>query len=437
MKTVKTKTMILIIMIPLIILLIPGIVFGDDGSGIDASDTAWMLIATALVMLMLPGLAFFYGGMARRQHTLGTMMHSIFALGLLTIQWIVIGYSLSFGGDIGYFIGNLDYLFLNDVPIDQAAEGTTIPALLFVAFQGMFAIITPALITGAFAERMKFSAYIVFMLLWATLVYDPICHWVWGGGWLGNLELLGFSEGAAALDFAGGTVVHISSGISGLIAALYIGKRMGYPEQTMLPHNVPFTVLGAGLLWFGWFGFNAGSALSSGDGAALAFITTHIAAGVGAVSWAIVEKIVNKKVSMIGVASGVVAGLVGITPAAGYVGPMAAVAIGAMAGVGCYLAVLLKQKLGYDDSLDAFGVHGVGGTIGALATGIFAAYGGGQASLEQFGIQALSVGATIIYAVVVTFILLFALDKIMGLRVTDAAESEGLDRSLHGEAAYH
>src|SRR5690349_16925502 len=328
---------------------------------IDSGHTAWMLISTALVMLMVPGLALFYGGMVQGKNVLSTFMHSFFALGIITLQWVLFGYTLAFGPTHGGFIGGLDYAFLDGV----YKEGGDIPQLLFMMYQGMFAIITPALIAGAFAERMKFSAYCVFTLAWATLVYDPLAHWVWGpDGWLVK---------RGALDFAGGTVVHLSSGVSALVCAILIGKRLGYPKKKHAPHNLTMTILGAGLLWFGWFGFNGGSALASNGLAALAFANTHLAAAAGAVAWGLVEAMRYKKVTMLGVASGLVAGLVGITPAAGFVSPMAAIIIGIAAGVVCYGGVMLKGRFGYDDALDAFGVHGVGGALGALLTGVFAA----------------------------------------------------------------
>ncbi len=409
-------------------------------------DTAWLLLSCALVMLMVPGLALFYGGMVKSKNVLSTFMHSFFALGIITVQWVVIGYSLAFGESNGGFIGGLDMAFLQvplmkHLSVDDAGVWSTAslatPGLAFMMFQGMFAIITPALISGAFAERMKFSAYVVFTLAWATLVYDPLAHWVWAsGGWL-------FKKGA--LDFAGGTVVHLSSGVSALLVAIMIGKRRGYPERGHTPHNLTMTVLGAGLLWFGWFGFNAGSALSANGTAALALTNTHIAAATGALGWAAVEMIRMKKVTMLGVASGLVAGLVGITPAAGFVEPTAALAIGGLAGAICYGGVMLKSKFGYDDSLDAFGVHGVGGIAGALLTGVFAkdyltadGVGGGLLSGETavFMVQLIGVGAALAYAVGVTFVILKVIDLTIGLRVDADVEDEGLDGTLHGEAGY-
>lgn len=396
---------------------------------IDTADTAWMLISCALVLLMTPGLALFYGGMVHSKNVLSTFMHSFVALGLMTLQWIVFGYSLAFGSSNGGIIGSFDHAFLDGVGLTPRADlGTTIPHLLFMAFQMMFAVITPALISGAFAERLKFSTYVVFSLLWATLVYDPVCHWVWHPeGWL-------FKRGA--LDFAGGTVVHMTAGFSALVFAIVLGKR----KRPSPPHNLTMTLLGAGLLWFGWFGFNAGSAVAANGLAALALVNTHIAAALGAVSWAIVEYAKQGKATALGVASGLVAGLVCITPAAGFVSPMSAAVLGAIAGVVCFGGVLLKSKFGYDDALDAFGVHGVGGLLGALLTGVFASATWNSAvtntGVELFMEQAIGAGATALYSIVVTFVLLKVLDATMGLRVDEDAEREGLDINLHGEQGY-
>jgi Amt family ammonium transporter len=400
--------------------------------GINSGDTAWLLVSTALVMLMTPGLALFYGGMVQGRNVLSTFMHSFFALGIVSIQWVLLGYSLSFGATHHGLVGGLEFVGLRGVGME--AHGT-VPHVLFMAYQGMFAIITPALISGAYAERMKFSAYCLFTLLWSTLVYDPIAHWVWGpGGWL---------AARGALDFAGGTVVHVSSGVSALIVALVIGKRLGYPTARRPPHNLTMTVIGAGLLWFGWFGFNAGSALAANGQAALALINTHLAAAAGALAWGAVEARRLRKVTMLGVASGLVAGLVGITPAAGFVGPLPAIAIGLLAGVVCYGGVMLKSRFGYDDALDAFGVHGVGGALGALLTGVFAAKLWGapadglvRGGLGVFATQALGLGATVVYAVVVCFALLKLVDVTVGLRVAKDEEREGLDAVLHGESGY-
>ena len=398
---------------------------------INQADTAWLMVSCALVMLMTPGLALFYGGMVGSRNVLSSFMHSFIALGLVTLQWVVIGYSLAFGSDVGGgFLGGTEFAFLQGVGLEPQ-EGSTIPHILFMAFQMMFAIITPALISGAIAERMKFSAYVVFILLWATLVYDPICHWVWGpDGWLGA---------RGALDFAGGTVVHLSSGAAALVCALVLGRR----KRPGPPHNLTLTLLGAGMLWFGWFGFNAGSALAANDNAALALVNTHLAAGAAAVAWAILEWVKQGKPTALGVASGLVAGLVCITPAAGFVGPMSAVLMGLAAGPVCYGAVMLKGKLGYDDALDAFGIHGVGGALGAVLTGVFAAaaWGGTDGLIggnsELFIENILGVVAAAAYSVLVTLVLLKVIDATIGLRVSSDEEIEGLDTNLHGEEGYH
>ncbi|MCZ6805618.1 MAG: ammonium transporter [Deltaproteobacteria bacterium] len=398
---------------------------------LNQADTAWLMVSCALVMLMTPGLALFYGGMVSEKNVLSSAMHSFIALGIITIQWVVIGYSLAFGSDAGGgFIGGLEYAFLNGVGLEPQ-EGSTIPHILFMAFQMMFAIITPAIISGAIAERMKFSAYVLFILLWATLVYDPICHWVWGpDGWLGA---------RGALDYAGGTVVHLSSGTAALMCALVIGRR----RRPGPPHNLTLTLIGAALLWFGWFGFNAGSALAANDNAALALVNTHLAAGVAAFAWAVAEWVKQGKPTALGVASGLVAGLVCITPAAGFVSPIASVFMGLAAGLVCYGAVLAKNKLGYDDALDAFGIHGVGGALGAILTGALAsaAWGGTNGwfhgDIQPFIENVLAVGAVAAYSFVVTFVILKAIDLTIGLRVTDDQESEGLDTNLHGEEGYH
>ncbi|RMF25006.1 MAG: ammonium transporter [Deltaproteobacteria bacterium] len=403
---------------------------------VSAGDTAWVLVSSALVLLMTPGLALFYGGMVRSKNLLATLMHSFFAMGLVTVQWVVIGYSLAFAPG-NALVGGLDFAFLHGVGSAPASPDATIPHSVFMIFQGMFAIITPALISGAFAERIKFRAYVLFVLLWATLVYDPVCHWVWGPrGWLG-------ADGRGALDFAGGTVVHINSGVAALAFVFVLGRRIGYPHQAMKPHNLGLTLLGAGLLWFGWFGFNAGSALAADGAAANAFVVTHVAAAAATLSWALVEAMHRGTASVLGAVSGAVAGLVAITPACGFVGPGAALAIGAGAGVFCYGGVLLKARLGYDDALDAFGVHGIGGTWGALATGLFASAAiGGTAglfesgTLGQTGVQLLSIAATAVYSFVVTLVLAYVLDATVGLRVTEEEERTGLDLSAHGEAAY-
>ncbi len=404
---------------------------------IDAGDTAWILISAALVMLMTPGLAMFYGGMVRKKNVLGTIMHSFIAIALVSLQWILFGYSLSFGPDIKGLIGNLSWAGLSGVGMTPNADyAPTIPHLLFMVYQMMFAVITPALISGAFAERMKFSTFLIFTVVWTTIVYDPVAHWVWGtGGWLKHLGVL---------DFAGGIVVHATSGFSALAAALYIGKRKGFLHEHMPPHNLPMTVLGAGLLWFGWFGFNAGSALASGTLATMAFLTTHTAAASATVTWVIIEWLHRGKPTMFGAATGSIAGLATITPAAGFVGPMAALVIGIAAGVVCYVALNAKTKFGYDDSLDAFGVHGVGGTIGTLMAGLFASVAinasGANGALfgnpKQFFVQVEAVALVALYSFVVSFAVLKVLDATMGLRIHTDHETEGLDISQHGEAGY-
>ncbi len=401
----------------------------------NAADTAWILTSSALVLLMTPGLAMFYGGMTRAKNVLATMMHSFFLMGLASIIWLFWGYSLAFAPDAGGgFIGGLDFFALNGVG-PEPQEGSTIPHSTFMIFQCMFAIITPALISGAFAERMKFGSFIVFMLLWVTFVYAPVCHWVWGpDGWLG---------GRGALDFAGGTVVHINSGVAALACALVIGKRKGYGTVAMPPHNLTLTLLGAGLLWFGWFGFNAGSALAADGSASNAFVVTHMATASAAMSWVFAEWIIKGRPTTLGVASGAVAGLVAITPAAGFVGPVSAFILGGVAGVVCYLAVLAKSSLGYDDSLDVVGIHGVGGAWGALATGLFASEVVGGTNGLFFGnpgqlwTQIEAVLATIVYSFVVSLIILYVVKAVMGLRVTEEEEVAGTDTSIHGETAYN
>ena len=397
----------------------------------NSGDTAWLLVSAALVMLMTPGLALFYGGMVQGKNVLSTLMHSFFALGIVSVQFAIIGYSLCFGPSWHGVIGGLDFVGLAGVG-DQAFDAAhQFPMLAHFAYQCMFAVITPALISGAYAERMKFSAYVVFTLGWTTLVFDPIAHWAWqADGWLAQL---------GAIDFAGGTVVHLSSGVSALVCALVLGKRRGYPSVRHPPHDLTMTVIGAGILWFGWFGFNAGSALHADGLASLAFVNTHLAAAAGALTWAVAEAFRAKKATMLGVASGLVAGLVAITPAAGYVSPMVALGLGAAAGIVCYGGVLLKTRLGYDDALDAFGVHGVGGATGALATGLFASaalnngHGGG---LDLVSKQAIGIVAAGAWAAVVTFVLLKGVDLVLGLRVDAETEHDGLDGAQHGESAY-
>ena len=404
----------------------------------DTGDTSFIMISTAVVFLMTPGLALFYGGMVRKKNVLSTLMHSWIVLGIMSLQWILVGYTLAFGTDFHGLIGGLDWLGLNGVGMEPNLDyAATIPALSFMAFQMMFAIITPALISGSIAERMHFPAFIVFIILWATFVYDPLAHWVWGVG--------GFLRTLGALDFAGGNVVHISSGYSALIAALVLRKRKGLGKDSMAPHHIPMTVLGAGLLWFGWFGFNAGSALGANGLAAMAFVNTNTAAAAAAIAWAVVERVHRGKSTILGAASGAVAGLVAITPGAGFVTPLSSIVIGLVGGTVCYLAIsVFKAKFGYDDALDAFGCHGIGGTWGALATGIFAtttinpagADGLFYGNTSLLGIQAMSVGITIVFTVIATFIILKAIALVMKLRVNEEQESIGLDLSLHGETAY-
>jgi Amt family ammonium transporter len=392
-----------------------------------AADTVWVLISSALVLLMLPGLALFYGGLVQRKNVLSSMMHSFVAMGVMALEWVIIGYSLAFGEGNG-FIGGLDHIFLRG--IDPYSVTGTIPTYAFVAFQGMFAIITPALISGAIVGRVKFKSYIAFIALWGLIVYAPVCHWVWGGGFLTG----------EALDFAGGTVVHVTSGISSLAILLFLGKRRGYGIDSIKPHNVTLTLLGTGLLWFGWFGFNAGSSLAANEIAALAFITTLIAPAAAGFVWMALEWSHLGRPTALGFATGILAGLVAITPAAGFVTPMAAIPIGAVTSFICYQAVMLKARFGYDDSLDAFGVHGVGGITGAILTGVFASVGSTGLLLgnsEQLLLQIEGVVITLLYASVCTLIIGFVLHKTIGLKVTESEENIGLDRTQHGEAAYN
>ena len=409
--------------------------FADEAQ-LSAGDTAWMLTATALVLFMtIPGLSLFYAGMVRAKNVLSVLMQCFTITALMTILWTLYGYSIAFGGEGAYW-GGLDKLFLRGVTVDSLSG--SIPETVFMTFQMTFAIITPALIVGAFAERMKFSAMLWFMGLWLTLVYAPITHWVWGdGGWLGNMGIL---------DFAGGTVVHINAGIAGLVAALVLGKRKGYPTSPMPPHNLGYTMIGAAMLWVGWFGFNAGSELAANGTAGMAMAVTQIATAAAALGWMFCEWLSHGKPSVLGIASGAVGGLVAITPASGFVGPMGALAIGIAAGVGCFLAATtLKRKIGYDDSLDVFGVHAVGGIIGALLTGVFAAealggagFGSGISSIGgQVQTQAIGIIATIVYTGIVSFILLKVIDGVMGLRVNEEQEAEGLDVALHDERGYN
>ncbi|MGM0610989.1 MAG: ammonium transporter [Thermodesulfobacteriota bacterium] len=402
----------------------------------NAADTAFILLCSAFVMLMTPGLALFYAGMTRSKNVLSTIMQSFIALGLITMVWILWGYSLSFGKDIGGVIGGLNFLGLANVGMEPNADlAGNIPHMAFMIFQCMFAIITPALISGAFAERMKFSAFLIFSVAWCTLVYSPLCHWVWGGGWMGAM---------GALDFAGGAVVHMSSGAAALAAAIVIGKRKGYGKRSFIPHNLPMTVLGAGLLWFGWFGFNSGSALAVNGLAANAFVTTHIAAAAAALSWIFVEWKHHGMPTTLGAASGAVAGLVAITPAAGFVGTTSALIIGLVAGGLCYFGVTAKSRFGYDDSLDVVGIHGLGGIWGALATGLFAstainpdgADGLFFGNPAQLWIQFVSVVATCVFSFIVTYIILKVLNSWIGIRVTPEQEEAGMDISQHSETGY-
>ena len=402
---------------------------------ISSGDTAWLLLSAALVMLMTPALGFFYGGLVRRKNVLATIMHSFFILCLISIQWVLWGYTLAFGTDQGGLIGGLDFLGNAGVGMEPIALAPTVPHQAFMVFQMMFAIITPALITGAFAERKRFKAFVVFTLLWATLVYDPVAHWVWGGGWLGAL---------GALDFAGGTVVHVTSGVSALVAALVLGRRRGYGSEPLEPHDATMTVLGASLLWFGWFGFNAGSAITAGALAANAFVVTNTSAAMAALTWMTVSWLHKGAPSVLGAAVGAIAGLVAITPAAGFVDVPASIVIGLGAGTICYAAIQLTKRLRVDDALDVFGVHGVGGAWGAIATGIFASAAVNEVAGNgllygdpaQLGIQAIAVGAVVIYAAVVTFGILKVIDLFVGLRVAEQEEVLGLDASQHREAAY-
>jgi Amt family ammonium transporter len=401
---------------------------------IDAGNTAWVLTSAALVMLMTPALGFFYGGLVNRKNVLSTLMHSFFILALISVVWVLWGYTLALGPDKGGIIGGLDHIGLRGINPGDVMEGYGIPVYAFVSFQMMFAAITPALITGAFAERKRFKAFVVFSILWSTLVYAPLAHWVWGGGWLAEL---------GAIDFAGGTVIHISSGVAALVAAMYLGRRKSFGTKETDPHNLTLTVLGAGLLWFGWFGFNAGSALSAGTQAASAFLVTNVAAAMGALTWMTVSWMRHGHPSVLGAAAGAIAGLVGITPAAGFVGPASAIVIGFGAGVLCFFTVdLLKQRLKIDDALDVFAVHGVGGIWGAIATGLFAdeEFGGVDGLFfgnpEQLWYQIVATAAAIVFAAAMTYIILKAIDLVIPVRVEEEAEVLGLDSSQHGEVAY-
>ncbi len=403
---------------------------------IDTGSTAWMLVATAMVLFMTPGLALFYAGMVRRKNVLSTTMHSLFAMGLVTVIWALVGYTLAFGPDKGGLIGSLDFAGLKGVlGAVTGSDSAAIPTSVFAMYQGMFAVITVALITGAIAERMKFKAYVAFAALWAILVYSPLAHWVWGGGWLMKL---------GALDFAGGTVVHIASASAALACAIVLGKRKGYGTSELRPHNVPMSVLGAGILWFGWFGFNAGSALAAGQLAGSAFLATNLSAAAGLLAWNLAEVFSEGKPTVLGAASGAVAGLVAITPAAGYVEPLPALLIGLAAGALCFFALRLKTRFGFDDALDVVGVHGVGGTVGALLTGVFATTAVNAAGANGLLAgnpslllkQAVGIVATVALSFIVSFAILKVLDATMGLRVSEDAESVGLDVSEHAETGY-
>ena len=404
------------------------------GSEINAADTAFMLISAALVLVMTPALALFYGGLVRKKNVLSTMMHSVIAMGVLTLEWVIFGYSLSFGPDVGGVIGNLKYLFLNGVGFAPSSYAPTIPHSVFMIYQCMFAIITPALISGAIAERMKFSAYLLFIVIWSLLVYYPAAHWIWGGGWLSKLGVM---------DFAGGLVVHATCGVSALVAAIMVTKRKKFMKEPILPHHLPIVITGAGLLWFGWFGFNAGSALSVSSVAVNAFLTTHISAATALFVWILIEWKFNGKPTTLGAATGAVAGLATITPAAGFVGPMAAIVIGFAASIICYFAISFKEKFKYDDSLDVFGVHGIGGMLGALCAGLFAQkYINGVDGLffgnpKAFLIQLVGTVAIAIYSLVATFIILKIIGAAVGLKVSEEEEYSGLDISQHGESAYN
>lgn len=411
------------------LLLSSGMIWAGEGTPVDTGITSWMLTSTALVLLMIPGLAMFYGGLVRTKNVLGTMMHSFVAMGIMAVLWVMVGYAMSFGSSVlgGWFGWESRYFFLRG--IDDTIMDKGVPEYVFSMFQGKFAIITPALIAGAFAERVSFKGYVIFIALWGLLVYNPLCHWVWAGD--------GFLYKMGAIDFAGGTVVHISAGISGLVAALFLGARRGHPKTAMPPSNLVMTMTGAGLLWVGWFGFNAGSSINSGLDTAQALTATQAAAASGALAWMIIEGFHQGKASALGFASGILAGLVAVTPAAGVVKPAGALALGAIASFICYSAIIMKTKRGYDDSLDAFGIHGIGGIVGAIVL-VFFMRGEHTASetASQLGVQALAVGIAIAYAAIVTFILVFVIQKTIGLRASEKAEMRGLDSAYHGEHGY-
>jgi ammonium transporter, Amt family len=437
MKVFKKR----LVLFSFIFLMSQTILYASDDTPIDTGVTAWMLISTALVLLMIPGLAMFYGGLVRSKNVLGTIMHSYVAMGIISVLWVIVGYSMCFGDNIfgGWFGWNSDYFFLKGIDTNIMEAG--IPEYVFSMFQGKFAIITPALIAGAFAERVTFKAYCFFIALWSLLVYNPLCHWVWASdGFLFNLGPKG------AIDFAGGTVVHISAGVSGLVAALFLGARRGYPFQVIRPNNLVITMLGAGLLWVGWFGFNAGSSISSGLSTAQALTATQVAAAAGALAWILIENFHQGKATALGFASGILAGLVAVTPAAGVVQPYGAMILGMLASMFCYLAIQFKNKIGYDDSLDAFGIHGIGGIVGALFLTFFirpswmadaaVANGGAWSIWNQLGIQVLAVGIAIVFAAVMTLIIMYFLNKVMKFRSDVQDEKAGLDRAYHGERGY-
>ncbi|XOV95343.1 MAG: ammonium transporter [Bacteroidota bacterium] len=414
-------------------------IFAQDNE-IDSGATAWMLTSTMLVLLMIPGLAMFYGGLVRTKNVLGTMMHSFVAMGIMTLLWVICGYSMAFGSNVfgGWFGWNADYVLLRGID-ESIMDG--IPEYVFTMFQGKFAIITPAIIAGAFAERISFKSYCIFIAVWGLLIYNPLCHWVWAAdGFLFNLGANG------AIDFAGGTVVHISAGVSGLVAALFLGARKMHPHLPMSPNNLVMTLIGAGLLWVGWFGFNAGSSISSGLSTAQALTVTQIAAAAGAITWVIIEGWHAGKSTALGLVSGILAGLVAITPAAGVVQPIGAIILGVLATLACYMAISVKNKLGYDDTLDAFGIHGIGGIIGAIFLVFFIreswmndaaeSAGGSWTVLQQLGVQVVAILIAIAYAAIGTLLILFVLNKIMPIRVNEEAENKGLDSYYHGEKGY-
>ncbi len=437
----KKRRRLKILLFGFFVLFMSGSAFAHGESEIDSGATAWMLTSTALVLLMIPGLAMFYGGLVRTKNVLGTMMHSFAAMGIMTVLWVIVGYSMCFGPNVlgGWFGWNPGYILLNG--IDTTIMDGGVPEYVFSMFQGKFAIITPALIAGAFAERVKFKGYILFIALWGILVYNPLCHWVWAeDGFLFNLGANG------AIDFAGGTVVHISAGISGLVAAIYLGARRGYPKTEMAPNNMVMTMIGGGLLWVGWFGFNAGSSISSGLSTAQALTATQVAAAAGAMGWIVIEGFHQGKMTALGFVSGILAGLVAVTPAAGVVQPSGALVLGVLASGVCYIFIILKNKVGYDDTLDAFGIHGIGGIVGAIFLTFFirkswmeeaaAAVDGSWTMMQQLGVQVAAVLIAIAYAAIVTYILLIIVSKITGLRSSDGSEMAGLDSSYHGEKGY-